>query len=109
MKKSLLIALSAFAFVSCSDGYLDKYEDICEEAQEQVENAASPEELIAVMKQFRVDIRTLTQDYAEEAETTRKPMVDGKKNKFYERRIKAHNTLTKAASTKRRELMKKNK
>lgn len=107
MKKFLLIALSAFVFVSCSDGYIDKFEDICDETREQIEDVSSMEEFVAVMKQFRVDIRTLAQDYAEEAEKTRFPMVDGKKNKLYERRIKARNSLNKVATEKRRELMKK--
>ncbi|MBE6309396.1 MAG: hypothetical protein IJY98_01200 [Bacteroidaceae bacterium] len=106
MKKFFLIALSAFTLVSCGNGYVDKYEDICDETEEQIEDAASVAELLSVMKQFRLDIRTLTQDYAEEAEKTRKPTDEaGKENELYERRVKAHNSVSKAASAKRRELL----
>jgi PBP1b-binding outer membrane lipoprotein LpoB len=107
MKKIFLLAVSALILVSCGNSYISKYEDVCEEAKEQIESANSVEELLSVVKQFRTDIRELSNEYAEEAEMCKKPATENKKQqKLYERRVKAHNSVSKAAVAKKRELKK---
>ena len=110
MKKLFLLALSVFFMVSCGNTYIDKYEDLCDDAKDLIEDAGSVEELHLVMKQFRADIKDLSLEYPEDSELYRsRPGKDEKAAKVYERKIKAYNQVSKAAMAKRFELEKKNK
>lgn len=110
MKKLFLLVLSALFIVSCGNAYIDKYEDLCDDAKELVEDANSIEELHLVMKQFRVDIKNLSLEYPEDSELYRsRPGLDEKTSEIYKRKAKAYNQVSKAAMTKRFELEKKKK
>ena len=110
MKKLFLLALSVLFVVSCGNTYIDKYEDLCDDAKDLVEDAGSVDELHLVMKHFRADIKNLSLEYPEESELYRsRPGKDEKAAKVYERKIKAYNQVSKAAMAKRFELEKKNK
>ena len=105
-KRNLLWALSLLLFISCGNSYIDQYEDLCDEAKERIEAATSVKEVNAVVRMFREDISQLTKENAEEADKLRisSGEVDKKTIKLRERRIKAHNSVSKAAAEKRRKL-----
>lgn len=108
MKKFFLSAILFLALVSCGNSYIDKYEDLCSDTKDLVEETTSVPELLSVMKQFRLDIRELNSNYVEEVKECRKSVnEDGTKNKLYERRIKAYNSVSSMAAKKRKELKNK--
>lgn len=106
MKRLFFIAAAALLLVSCGNSYIEEYEAICSDAQEQVEAASSVKEILSIMKQMRSDIRELNEEYPEEAEKYKAlNMEDEDINKMYQRRVKASNAVNAKAASMRRKIL----
>ncbi len=98
MKKILFVILAAFLMVSCKN-YIESYEDICNNAQEQLKAASSPQEVREIMKQFRADIKELNADNPEEHQRYLSPSKDDTEDyNVYLRRVNMYGEVSRLST-----------